>query len=138
MLLAAPPLKVDAMVLEMVYPTVTQAVTDRLTMRLGSWARILSPLITWQLRPRLGITADDLRPIDHVGQITAPKLFIAGAEDRHTTIEESRQLFSAAVEPKQLWVVIGARHQDLHSFAILEYEKTVLAFFGKALRAQVP
>jgi alpha-beta hydrolase superfamily lysophospholipase len=135
-LLATPQLNVDAMVLEMVYPTVTEAISDRLTMRLGGWARILTPLLTCQLKPRLGITSDDLRPIDHVGQIAAPKLFIAGAEDRHTRIEESRQLFAAASEPKQLWVVSGAKHQDLHAFATQEYEQKVLSFFSRTLRTQ--
>jgi fermentation-respiration switch protein FrsA (DUF1100 family) len=134
-LLASPPLNVDAIVLEMVYPTLNQAVSDRLTTRLGSWARILTPLLTWQLKLRLGITAEDLRPIDPVGQITAPKLFIAGAEDLYTTLEESRQLFAAASEPKQLWVVGGASHQDLHAFARDEYERRVLAFFAQSLRS---
>ena len=55
-LLASPPLDVDAMVLEMVYPTIKQAVSNRLTRRLGSWAGILTPCLTWQLEPRLGIT----------------------------------------------------------------------------------
>ncbi len=42
-LLATPPLEVNAMVLEMVYPTIEQAITARLTIRLGKWASILSP-----------------------------------------------------------------------------------------------
>ena len=134
-LLASPPLKVDAIVLEMVYPTLNQAVGDRLTMRLGSWASVLTPLLAWQLKPRLGITAADLRPIDHLGQVAEPKLFIAGAEDRQTTAAESRQLFAVASEPKQLWVVSGAKHQDLHAFARDEYEQRVLAFFSQTLRS---
>ena len=119
----------------MVYPTVNQAVSDRLTMRLGNWASVLTPLLTWQLRPRLGISAENLRPIDHVGQITARKLFIVGSEDLHTTLEESRQLFAAASEPKEMWVVTGAKHEDLHGFAREEYERRVLAFFSQALRS---
>lgn len=133
-LLATPPLNVDAMVLEMVYPTFDQAVGDRLAMRLGSWSRILTPLLTWQLKLRSGITSRDLRPIDHVDQLRTPKLFIAGAEDSHTTLAESRQLFSTASEPKDLWVVGGARHQDLHAFAKAEYEQRVLAYFAQHLR----
>ena len=79
-LLASPPLDVNAMVLEMVYPTINQAVTNRLTMRLGSWAGALTPLLTVQLKLRLGFSADDLSPVDKVGGITIPKLFIVGAE----------------------------------------------------------
>jgi pimeloyl-ACP methyl ester carboxylesterase len=133
-LLAAPPLQVNAMVLEMVYPTIDQAITNRLTMRVGAPGRLLTPLLSWQLKPRLGIGAESLRPIDHVGKITAAKLFIAGARDQHTTIQESRQIFDIASEPKELWTVNDAAHVDLHMFARNEYERRILEFFGKHLR----
>jgi len=134
--LAVPPLRTDAIVFEMVYPTIEEAVADRLAMRLGSWPRVLAPLLTWQLKPRLGVSARELRPIDHVGSLEAPKLFIVGSEDRHTTLAESRTLFATAAEPKDLWVVEGARHQDLHAFAREDYERRVLAFFGQNLRGR--
>ena len=133
-LLASPPLDVDAMVLEMVYPTIKQAVNDRLSMRLGRWSIVLTPLLTSQLKPRLGIDADALRPIDKVGNIHAPKLFIVGAEDQHTTLEESREMFKVAGEPKELWVVNGAKHVDLYQVAGQEYEQRVLGFFAQHLR----
>src|SRR5262249_15139990 len=98
-LLAKPCLNVDAVVLELVYPLADDAIGNRLAMRLGSWSRVLTPLLTWQLRPRLGITTTDLRPIDHVTEIRTAKLFIAGADDQHTTLAESRRLFAAANEP---------------------------------------
>ena len=133
-LLASPPLDSDAMVLEQVYPAIDRAISNRLKTRLGFWAGALTPLLTLQLGPRLGVRADLLRPVDRVGQITAPKLFIAGAQDKATTLDESHQLFNAASEPKELWVVEGAGHVDLHRAAREEYEDRVLAFFNKYLR----
>jgi alpha-beta hydrolase superfamily lysophospholipase len=133
-LLAEPPLDAQALVLEMVYPTIEQAIDDRLRMNLGGWGVVFRPLLTAQLRPRLGIGADDLHPIDHAARVVAPKLFVAGAEDVHTTLEESRQLFAAAAEPKELWVIEGAHHQDLHALKGREYEARVLGFFEKYLR----
>ncbi len=53
-ILATPRLEVDAMSLEMVYPSINQAIADRLAMRLGGWAGVLTPLLSWQLKPRLG------------------------------------------------------------------------------------
>ena len=135
-LLASPPLDVNAMVLEMVYPTIDQAISNRLTMRLGVWASSLTPLLAWQLKPRLGIDAHVLRPIDRIGKISLPKLLIVGSEDQHTTLEESRQMFDAASEPKELWVVNGAKHVDLYPLAKNEYEQHVIGFFGKYLRPQ--
>jgi uncharacterized protein len=133
-LLADPPLKVDAMVLEMVYPSIEEAITDRLAMRLGSSVgAMFTPLLSVQMQPRLGITPDRLRPIDQVAEITAPKLFIAGSEDQHTPLAESRRLFAAARAPKEMWVVDGAAHTNLYKFAGEEYRHRVLAFLEKNL-----
>lgn len=137
-LLATPPLEADALVLEMVYPTIYQAIDDRLEMRFGKLGRALTPLLSWQLKPRLGFSTADLRPIDKVGNIRVPKLFIAGANDEDTRIEESRAIFAAAAEPKKLWVVNQAKHEDLLRFASQEYEREVLQFFDRYLRDSVP
>lgn len=133
-LLAKPQLEINAVVLEMVYPTIKQAVSNRITSRLGSWATVLTPLLTWQLKPRLGISAAEMRPIDFVGTNNLPKLFIAGANDEHTTLEESNTLFTAASEPKELWVVPDAKHVDFYPLIKEEYEQRVLSFFEKHLR----
>jgi len=87
-LLASPPLSVDAIVLEQVYPSLNQAISDRISMRLGPWSTILTPLLSWQLVPRLGVSGEALRPLDHAGAVSAPKLFIGGSEDQHTTPQE--------------------------------------------------
>lgn len=125
----------DAVVLEAVYPTIEEAVADRLRMRLGALGPPLAPLLTSQLRPRLGITPDELRPINRIAKLQVPLLMIAGAADRHTTLSESRRLFAAAPQPKELWVLEGASHQDLHAFARIEYERRLLGFFGRYLRS---
>lgn len=134
-LLATPPLETEALVLEMVYPTIDQAIEDRLQIRLGKLGSVIAPLLRWQLKPRLGISTAALRPIDKVGSVQVPKLFIAGENDEHTRIEESRALFTTAAEPKDLWVVNGAKHEDLLRFAGQEYERRVLLFFDRYLRS---
>ena len=71
------------------------------------------------MKPRLGIGPDDLKPIERAAKITIPKLFIAGTS---ATLPESQALFDAAAEPKQLWLLDGAAHVDMHAFAKAEYE----------------
>jgi fermentation-respiration switch protein FrsA (DUF1100 family) len=137
-LLATPPLEADALVLEMVYPTIDQAIEDRLAIRLGKLGSAIAPLLSWQIKPRLGIRTADLRPIDKVKSVHVPKLFIAGEKDMHTRIEESRAIFAAAAEPKDLWVVAGAEHEDLLGFGGKEYERRVLLFFERYLRSSPP
>jgi uncharacterized protein len=125
---------VDAVVLESMYPTIGQAVADRLRLHLGPIGPILSPLLLGQLGPRLGIDAKQLRPVDKVGSIGAPVLLVSGTIDRDTTIQETEQLFAAASQPKVLWEVQGAAHVDLHRFAQAQYESRISEFLARYLR----
>lgn len=123
----------SAVVLESMYPTITDAVQDRLAIRLGPLGKNLSPLLLWQLQSRIGVTPDQLRPITKMGDLRVPILIAAGANDRHTPLEESTRIFSAANEPKELWVVQGAAHVDLYSYNPQQYESRVLPFLAKYL-----
>jgi fermentation-respiration switch protein FrsA (DUF1100 family) len=126
---------VSAVVLESMYPTIDQALSNRLRLHLGSFGPVLATLFEMLLQPRLGITADDLRPIDRIGGLDAPVFIIAGTSDEHTTPQESEAIFAAASQPKQLWLVPGAAHVNLHDFAKEEYERRILEYFAKYLRS---
>jgi alpha-beta hydrolase superfamily lysophospholipase len=115
------PVGVDAVVLEAVYPRFGRAIENRVRMRLGG----LAPLLT----PRLDVSAADLEPIWSMSRLGAPVLVVAGSQDRHTTAAESEDRFRSAVEPKQLWVVDGARHQDLLAYDPARYESRVVVGF---------
>jgi alpha-beta hydrolase superfamily lysophospholipase len=130
-LLAAPPLKVDALILEAVYPTIEIATTNRLQNYLGPIGRSAAPLLLMQLRARLGVSTSDLRPIDHIEKISCPIFLMSGEKDRNTRQEDTRMLFSRAQSPKQLWFVLNAAHVDLHKAATEEYESRVLAFLDQ-------
>ena len=132
--LANPPLDVQAMVLEMMFPDVVTATKDRIEIRLGPLGRCLSPLLTAQIEPRIGCGLDDLRPIVAVAKIKAPKLFLAGTADQETKFSEARQIFDSAAEPKLFVPFEGARHQDLRDFAPDKYKQAVLDFFDTNLK----
>lgn len=132
--LAKPPLEVQALVLEMMYPNLVDATKDRIERRLGPLGRLLSPLLTCQLKWGIGCSVDDLFPARLVEKIPAPKLFLAGTEDRDTKIEESRAMYERAAEPKAFVPFEGARHEDLYAFAPEEYKKVILDFLEKYLK----
>jgi len=125
--------RADAVVLESMYPTIEEAVQDRLRMRVGFLAAPLSQLLLVQLPLRLDIDAAQLRPIARMPELKAPVLIAAGDADLHTTIAETRRIFEAANGEKALWEVPGAAHVDLHRFAPAEYEQRILSFLGKHL-----
>ena len=134
-LLAEPPLDVDAIVAESVYPSVDRAIANRLQLRMGPAGPMFAPFLLSMFPIRLGFSASQLRPIDHVRSLPTPKLFIFGSEDRDTTLQESLEMFEAAAQPKQMWAIQGAGHVDSYTFAGADYERRVLEFLNKYVAA---
>ena len=60
-----------------------------------------------------GLLRDKYESIQQIGLVRMPLLMIAGGRDRVVPLEDSRHLFEAAHEPKQLIVLPGADHNDL-------------------------
>jgi pimeloyl-ACP methyl ester carboxylesterase len=141
-LLGTAPLQVDALVLEAVYPTIEQATAARISLHLGSIAgglgrslgQPLAPLLLWQLRFRLGIGPEQLRPVEAVKKVRAPVLVLIGDHDRFLPVEEGRRVFDAAPEPKGLWIVPGADHESIEWAEREEYERRVREFLRRWLR----
>jgi predicted alpha/beta hydrolase len=84
-LLATPPLEVQALIIEAVYPSIERAVVNRLRMRLGRFGPLAASILLIQLRLRLGVAAAELKPVDHVSALRCPVLIIGGTDDQHTT-----------------------------------------------------
>lgn len=124
-----------AVVLESMYPTIEEAVANRLRVRLGAAGGWLAPLLVQQLPLRTGVTPAMLRPVDDAATLHSPTFIISGTTDLHTPAAETRRIYAALPGPKQLWLVDGAAHVDLHAFAPADYERRVGAFLAAYLRA---
>ena len=135
-LLGEQPLPADAIVLEAVYPSLNQAVKNRLRMKLGYFGQFLAPLLLGQVQTRLDFDPGALVPAERIANVSAPIFIIAGGADRRTTIRDTYALFHNSPEPKRLWILPQARHQDFHKFAPKDYEPRILRFFHTLLRRQ--
>ncbi|MFT5301275.1 MAG: fermentation-respiration switch protein FrsA (DUF1100 family), partial [Mariniblastus sp.] len=124
-------------VLESVYPTITDAIHDRISMRLGPLHYVLAPALLVQLKLRLGISPSQLRPIDNIATVDCPVLVAAGDLDLHTTLAETKRLYNTAVEPKQLVIFNGAAHTDLLTHNPVKYRKDVVGFLDACLRQTI-
>lgn len=124
----------DAVVLESMYADIDDALLSRLRLHAGAVGVAAAPLLRAQLPLWLGISADQLRPVDRLASLRAPLLIVAGSADRHTTPAASRRLHAAAAAPKDLWWVEGAGHVDLHAFDPAAYEARIFAFLARHLR----
>lgn len=128
--LFASPLEVDAIIPESVYSNVTEAVHNRVSMRVGWLHHVVAPCLTSQFYLRLGVAADDLSPVYYVAAVDCTLLVLAGDMDGHTTLAESKEMYAAAVEPKQLFVFEGAVHEDLYQFDPASYDEAVVSFLS--------
>lgn len=127
--LLAHDINADAIVVDSVFPSLEDAVRNRVEMRAGHLSPILSAALLAQMKPRLGIDPADIRPIDNINKIGCPLLILCGSDDQHTTVAESLKMFFAAEEPKKLVVFEGARHENLLKHGAAKYKSHLLDFF---------
>jgi fermentation-respiration switch protein FrsA (DUF1100 family) len=72
--------------------------------------------------------------ISKVDRLQIPVLFIHGTADTIVPVEMGRKLFDAAPEPKQLYIVPDAGHNNLAQFAGAEYLQKVRQFLEPTFR----
>lgn len=132
--LADPPLRLDAMILESLHPTFTEAVTNRLRLHLGDAGEYLQFLLLPYFSFLLDLPVSQLNPIDRIGNLAIPVLFVSGTLDRHTTQSEVKRLYDAALPPRELWIVEGAGHYNMHTFAGKSYETRIAGFLSAHLQ----
>jgi dipeptidyl aminopeptidase/acylaminoacyl peptidase len=79
-------------------------------------------------------TPFDMLPKNIVGQI-APRPLLIVQGDRDTLVPEwmARQLYAAARQPKELYIVHGAHHADYAAIAPVQYGDKLAGFFVNAL-----
>lgn len=123
------PAPVDALVLEAVHPRLRRAIENRV----GRW---FAPLLLVQIEPRLHAKVEQLDPIRNIARVGAPVLVVGGVLDANTTGEETRALFAAAHEPKELWLVAGAAHEDFSRADAAGYREHVIGFLRRTLAPQ--
>jgi uncharacterized protein len=124
----------DAIVVEAAFPDIHRAILHRLKDRFGIIGYGLEPLLRVQLIARLSEWPSELAPINEIAKVSAPILVVGGENDRLTPIEETREMYQKALEPKTLWIVPGAGHVDYLKTHPADFERIVGGFFDKYLK----
>jgi fermentation-respiration switch protein FrsA (DUF1100 family) len=140
-LLGPGPIAANAFVLESVYPTIRQAVSDRLATWFGplSWVgRQLTSTVINVVGSEVGVNEAELQPIARIGTIAAPLLLLSGTADPYTPLVEAESLYAHASGQKSFWPVAGAGHEDLYDYNPSEYERRVGGFLAQWLRSGGP
>ena len=116
----------------------------RQVVRQWAWNRFHIPyfpiivVTLWMLRWRVGEAGvATYSPRRFIAKIAPrPLLIIGGQDDALMPESDVRKLFSAAKEPKQLWIVPEAVHAKCHERGGLEYETRVTGFFNRHLKLE--
>lgn len=69
--------------------------------------------------------------VEQVKKSSIPMLFIHGEEDNYVPTKMVYELYKAKPEPKELWVVPGAAHDEAYKTAPQEYTQRVKEFVEK-------
>jgi dipeptidyl aminopeptidase/acylaminoacyl peptidase len=127
--------EIRAVVAQSAYTSVEDNVATavRAFMRLP---RLFAPLVVWFGERETGQEIRQVRPIDDVARI-APRaiLIVQGALDPAVPPENGIRLYEAAGEPKEFYLVPGAGHGGLLRVAPEEFERRVVGFLDRHLRA---
>ncbi|MFK7819105.1 MAG: alpha/beta hydrolase [Planctomycetaceae bacterium] len=131
--LMADNLNLDAIVLEAVFPTLREAIFNRVSEKFGPLSHIPAWSLLAQFPIRLGFSANEIQPIQRLPAMRCPTQILCGSVDPHTPLTESRAMFEAACEPKQLVIFEGAGHTDFLKYDEALYSREVIGFLTKHL-----
>ena len=94
----------------------------------------MAPLAMRWAKWIMHVDASQLRPIDVIGRIAPrPIMLTHGTLDEIVPVRHAYTLFTAAEEPKELWVVPGAHHVGARDEDPDGYFRRVEHFFRQAL-----
>ena len=103
----------------------------------SAYGPIMKPLIhpmLWVYRLYFNITPEEVSPLNSISGISPrPVFIIGGEEDEQMPSSDAQRLYSAAGEPKTLWLIPGAIHGGTLYSAGDEYHKKIGDFFSKHL-----
>ncbi len=95
--------------------------------------RFLRWLLFRECRRKLGCTFPSVRKALMRSPAGRPILLIHGQRDSYIPVEQSKLLYALAPEPKELWVVPGAKHNQSTVVRPEEYANRTVRFFERAL-----
>jgi len=122
---AAEDARVKGLVLESAFSSYRAEAAHALRLNPITW------LFAWPLSRTLISSGYD--PEDHIASIAPRPVFLVhGTADRIVPSWMSEELHEAAGEPRELWIVDGARHTAAGMLHKDEYERRISEFFEKA------
>jgi len=77
--------------------------------------------------------ANAVSPLEAVREIRIPVFIVHGTADDLIDFRYSVMVYEQANEPKELWLIPGARHNDIVDVGGEEYRRRILEFFDRTI-----
>ena len=130
LLAAAQDLRIKAIVDDSGFSDATNVVASSFEHFIGLSPFLFAPITIAISEWRTGTNIKTIRPAGVVGRISPRAVFIIHCLGDHIVPpENSRRMFAAALEPKQVWWIQTGGHVDGHNVVREEYERRVTSFF---------
>ena len=113
------------------YPEAARLIVDS---SFTSIAEIVNARGQFRLFPVALILNQRFESLKKVKLLRMPVLFIHGADDTVIPVNMSKQLYAAAPQPKQLFIVPNAGHNNTAKIAGLKYFETVKKFVNQIVK----
>jgi fermentation-respiration switch protein FrsA (DUF1100 family) len=78
--------------------------------------------------------ANAVSPLDSVKEVHVPLFILHGTADNLIKYSYSEMLYQNTGEPKELWLIPGARHDNMGQVGGEEYNRRILDFFERYLQ----
>lgn len=127
--------EIQAVIADSGFQSAAKAIEEGFTRSTGLPRLPYSPITLAIIRLRLGISPGDIVPQGHIRAISPrPILLIHGLADTSVSPGNSRALFAAAGEPKQLWLLPNSQHTEGIRDYREEYASRIVQFFDLNLQ----
>lgn len=127
--------EIKAVAVESAFKSLKSAIDQAFEHFIGLPAFPFARLTVWIAERRTNINTSEIIPEQEVRAIAPrPVLIMHGEQDTVISPKDSKAIYAAAREPKELWLIPEASHADGAIDANKEYEYQIATFFKAYLR----
>ena len=119
-----------AAVLEQLMDRFENVLRLRVRRSAGPVELLLSPLVLFQVKPKLGFQPSEFAPVERLGRSPCAVLLGYGARDTNVSVSVMGEMFRAGPYPTTLWVLQEAGNEDLYDFDPPVYKKKLREFLA--------
>lgn len=126
--------QVSAVIAESAFSSLEDNVANGVEHLTGLPAFPFAPLVVFFGQREAGMDIRQARPIDAIATLSPrPVLLVHGALDQTIPVTNAHALYAAAHEPKELYVIDGAGHDDLLQIGGPIFQDRILNFLDEVL-----